>query len=196
MKKTKWMLVSLLGVILSIGCQQKTYIKEMISDQKVSITWNHHFKTRDSMLVLLVPIEFQTNLNSTDVESFLPQYILNDKLATTLDDYILINNKTRKFIFDYDNTHHEIFFKSITLMNRWIVISKSRAEELIKKYNPNEYLGKIKSKKDTISLISYNKFRKENPEFLKEMRKETDSLILAIKPVKGKTEIIKTKINW
>lgn len=68
---------------------------------------------------------------------------------------------------------------------------------MIKKYNSTATIDKLQTKNDTISLVSYSQFRKDNPKFLEEMRKVPDSLTLVISK-SGKKEIIvsSVKINW
>lgn len=181
---------------MMIGCKEKIVFKEVISNKKVEITKINTSKEIDS-IALLIPIEFQMDLNFPNIRFVNVNYRYNNGFLTTdPNDVIIKDTKTKRILFTFDQFNYKTYPKLITIINRKIFLSKNEAEKLIKKYNPKESGNNIKLKTDTIALISYSQFRKEQPEFLKEMRKQPDSLILSLKPLKGKSTIIREKINW
>lgn len=178
-----------------IGCKDKIVAKEVISNKKVEIIKINTSKEIDSV-ALLIPIEFQMELKSSKIRFVMLYYIFNDKPTSKPSDFVIKNNENNSIIFGFDQFNYKTYPKSITVINRKIFVSKNEAEKLIQKYNPKESVNNIKLKTDTINLISYSQFRKDHPEFLSEMRKEPDSIILSIGLSKGKSEIVREKINW
>jgi len=82
-------------------------------------------------------------------------------------------------------------------LERKIKISTEEAQKFIERYNPKTAVENIKSTNDTIPLISYKKFKEDNPKFIEVLRRIPDSITFVIKNRKGKKTIqIKEKINW
>jgi hypothetical protein len=176
------------------GCAEKKYFTEVVSTKKVTISMHEYLN--EKYLTLNIPVEFELNLNHSEIKDVGIYWILNNKQLTDVEDYVVMNTENDKIIYAIEDKEYPNYPKSIYLLNRKNKISTEEALNLIKKYNPNVTLERIKSKKDTIPLVSYAQFRKDNLQFLKEMRKQSDSLILSIGFSGGKEKLFKEKINW
>ncbi|MEM0543421.1 hypothetical protein WFZ85_12405 [Flavobacterium sp. j3] len=187
--------IGLIFVMVNCSCAEKKYIKEVISDKKVSIIMRETYN--DKYLVLLIPLELELNLNSEEIFSIVDYYEKNNSLMELGEDYIYTDKADNKVVLGFDRFKTYNYPKNIYLIERKNKITKQQALELIKKYNPNASLDKVKTKYDTIPLVSYKQYRIDNPKLLEEMRKVPDSLTLSIS-IKGKKENIlsKLKINW
>lgn len=148
-------------------------------------------------LVLLIPLEFELNINRSNFFSVTERYSKDGSYMSPSENYIFINGDNNKVMFTFDKFKPYNYPKKIILLERKNILTKEKALELIKKYNPNSTLENIKSKFDTIPLISYEKYRNDNPKFLDEMRKIPDTIVLRIhKSGQSKTIVQKLKINW
>lgn len=186
----------ILAIILFFGCKENKLLSEIISEKKVQFTLIPNSKIQDS-IALLIPIEFKLNLNSSDIKDVGIYYKYNNSRDMWQpQDFVIKNGTTNKIIFAIEDLNYETYPTSINVINRKLFISKQKAIRLLKEYKPEENIESLKSKIDTISIVHYSKFRADHPEFLSEMRKEPDSIILSIGLSKGKSEIVREKVNW
>ncbi|WP_395045637.1 hypothetical protein [Flavobacterium sp.] len=181
--------------LLLTSCSQKNYIKEVISEKEVSISLIKTYN--ETYFNLNVPLEFHLDFNSEKLYSVGHYYIKGNKSMLVGDDYLLFDLYNNKRLFSFDSFGAFNYPTKIYLYDRQLRISKEEVLELIKKYNPTANIDKLQTKKDTIKLVSYKQYRKDNPIFLEEMRKIPDSLTLVISK-SGKKENILTsiKIDW
>lgn len=191
MKKTI-ILISI--VYLFVSCAENKYFQEIVSNKKVSISIRETFN--DKYLTLNIPLEFNLNLNHSEIKDVGVYWKLNNKILTDDEDYYIRETKNDKIIFGIQDKEFPNYPESIYLLNAKNKISIDDALVLIKKYNPTADLQSIKSRNDTIFIVSYKQYREDNPQFLQQMRKQPDSLFLSIGFSDGKQKTFKEKINW
>lgn len=179
---------------LLIGCEEKPYFKEIVSDKNVTISIREIEGER--VIVLNIPIEFSLNLNQKDVKDVGVYCIIDNKLALELEDYLIYNGETNKTIFAIEDLEYGKYPKSIYIVDRRFRLTNTQAAEMVNKYTSNQSLIRLKTQNDTISLVSYRKFREDYPKFLEKMREEPDTLKLSIGFSKGREEVFSEKINW
>ncbi|WP_298119179.1 hypothetical protein [Flavobacterium sp.] len=190
MKKT---IILISTVFFFISCTERNYLKEVISNEKVSITLKETFE--ETYYNLNVPIEFELNLNNEKIISAVPYYE-NDGRKRFEGDFHYIDTKYKTKMFSLDKYSPYNYPTNIYIIDEKRKITKDEVIALIKKYNPSKTIKSLQTKNDTIYLISYSKYRKDNPEFLQEMRKLPDSLILSLY-IKGKgSKVVGERINW
>jgi hypothetical protein len=189
MKKSALLFTTL---FLFIGCAEKKYLKEVISNENVSITLKETFE--ETYYNLNIPIEFELNLNNEKIISALPYFEIDNKRGFSGDNYY-IDKKDKTKMFSLDKYSPYNYPTNIYIIDEKRKITKDEVIALIKKYNPSKTIKSLQTKNDTIYLISYSKYRKDNPEFLQEMRKLPDSLILSLY-IKGKgSKVVGERIN-
>lgn len=180
-------------LFLYISCAEKKYLKEVISNERVSITLKQTYE--ETYYNLNIPIEFELNLNNEKIISAVPYFEIDDKRGFGGDQYY-IDKKDNKKMFSLDNYKPYNYPTNIYVIDEKRKISKEDVIKLIKKYNPTKTIDALKTKNDTIYLVAYSQYRKDNLEFLQEMRKQPDSLILSIY-TKGKgSKVVGERIKW
>lgn len=180
-------------LFLCISCAEKKYLKEVISNEKVSITLKETFE--ETYYNLNIPIEFKLNLNGENIISAVPYYE-NDARKRFEGDYYYIDKNDKKKMFSLDKYKPFDYPTNIYVIDEKRKITKEDVIILIMKYNPTKTIESLKTKNDTIYLASYSQYRKDNPLFLQEMRKLPDSLILSLY-IKGKgSKVVGERINW
>ncbi|MBF7091745.1 hypothetical protein IUY40_09340 [Flavobacterium sp. ALJ2] len=197
MKKTTLLASTILFALCFTNCEEKTYFKEIVSEKNVSIT-KIRFPKKGEDLVVTIPIEFALYLNNFPNIWYVGIYYEKDnRLCSDIDDYLMIESENDKVILSLDEFQYPNYPNSIYLVERKIKISKKDAQKLIEKYNPKTAVENIKSIDDTIPLVSYKKFREDNPKFIEELRRIPDSITFVIQNRKEKNPVqIKEKINW
>lgn len=179
--------------ILLLGCSEKKYFREVVSKEMVSIS--KATIINDEFLVMNIPLEFNLFLDKSNEQDVGFYFEIDNKTILHGEDYLIFDKKTKKWVWSLKNREYVDYPKSIYIFYLYKV-NDEYAQELIKKYNPKKSLDDLKTYKDTIHLVSYAKFRKDNPKFLKEMRKKTDSLQLSIGFKGGKQMVVGEKIKW
>lgn len=178
---------------LFLSCENPS-ILETISDKNVTISFRKD--SDEKVLVLNVPLEFTLNLNSEKIKNVRIYYISNGKLSSLSEDYAVYDRASnQKLLFDIKKVNQK-YPANIYIIDRRISIQEEKALELVNRYAPNSNLSNLQSDNDSITLTSYKKFREDNPQFITNMRKESDSLKLNLVFGKGKTKIIGKKIEW
>ncbi|WP_298119181.1 hypothetical protein [Flavobacterium sp.] len=185
--------VLLCFIFISSGCAEKKYFEEVVSNERVFIV-KEIISTKEHIIVN-IPLEFKFYLNSYNEVDVVFYFEIDDDRISKGEDYLIINKKNNKLIWGLKSRHDSNYPDRINI-NYFYKLSDKNVEELIKKYNPKRSLADLKTNKDTIHLVSYAKFRKDNPKFLKEMRKKTDSLQLSIGFKGGKQMVVGEKIKW
>lgn len=181
-------------IFLSIGCGKKKYFKEVISTKKVTISMRELYN--EKYLTLNIPVEFQLNLNQPEIKVVGLYWDVNGKLLIDVYEYAVMDSQNNKMIYAFQDIEALCYPNSIYLLDLTNKISPQQAVELIKKYNPGKRLEDIKSRKDTIELVSYSQYRKDNSGFLDEMRKVPDSLTFSVGFRGGERKLFKERINW
>lgn len=185
----------IITLFIFVGCQsgKSPYFKEIISTKEIALTKVRGAFSTDSV-TLNIPVEFSLNLDNSDIKSVVAYYISDGRQLMQIEDYLVYNSKNNRVMSVLDNSDNIYPEKMYVLQN--IHISNNQAELLIKKYNSNASLNNIKTGRDTIKLVTYEKYIKDNPNFIKEMRKKTDSLILSIHFFNGSSKVVGEKIKW
>jgi hypothetical protein len=186
--------ICILLILASCGHQENISVEHTISDEIVTITQSSNNKNSDSVC-LNIPLEFKLNIPS-NIEYFSIDNIINNHYLSIPSDVVIYNKQDKKPIFDFKEYLTPTKPFNIIIREKNHLISKHYATELLKKYNINYSLENLKLG-DTIKLVSYNQFRKENPLLLNEFRKIGDTIIITTRK-KGE-EIYKPKkikINW
>ncbi|MFH7019138.1 hypothetical protein [Flavobacterium sp. FlaQc-47] len=197
MKKIILLISTILFALCFTNCKEKTYFKEIVSEKNVNIAMAEFPKNKEDIVINL-PVEFNLYLNNfPNIRRVGIYYKKNNRLCMIVDDYVIYESQTDKAIFSLDRYQYPNYPKSIYLVERKIKISTEEAQKFIERYNPKTAVENIKSTNDTIQLISYKKFKEDNPKFIEELRRIPDSITFVIKNRKGKKTIqIKEKINW
>ncbi|AWK07104.1 hypothetical protein HYN56_23880 [Flavobacterium crocinum] len=178
------------------SCKKKEpiTIKQIISDQIVTITPNlKKIDAKDSVSIN-IPAEFEIETYDSSLESIDLYYVINQKNLMQISEFeMFINNKPINNLKFYLSVEKPL---RIILREKNHLISKNYARELLKRYNINHSLEDFKLG-DTIKLISYNQFRKENSFILNDLRKVGGTIIITTRK-KGEEiyKPTKIKINW
>jgi hypothetical protein len=197
MKKITLLANTILFALCFSSCKEKTYFEEIVSEKNVNIAMAEFPKDKED-LVINVPLEFNLYLNNFSNIWFVNIYYKkNHHQCMIVDDYVIYDSQTDKAILMLDNFQYPNYPNAIYLVERKIKISNDEAQKLIEKYNPKTAIENIKTTNDTIPLVSYKKFREDNPKFIEELRRIPDSITFVIQNKKEKKPIqIKEKINW
>lgn len=184
-----------LVLLILVSCKSKPVVEEIISDEFVTITKSMKEVKSDSVC-LNIPLEFKIKLSSS-VNYLSANIIDNGHYLSTPNDFLIYNKEyPKKVIFDFEQ--YLLVGKpfKIIIKKRNYLVSKKGAQELLNKYSIKKSLNNLK-KEDTISLISYDKFRKDNPQFLKELRRVEDKIRITTN-CKGEELFYSQdfKINW
>lgn len=193
-------IIFLAAIICALNSCKKTEninIKQIISDQIVTISPSlKKIDVKDSISIN-IPIEFEIETYDSSLESIDLYYMINRKNLMQISEFdMFINNGKSKPINSLNSYLSVEKPLRIILREKNHLISKNYARELLKRYDINHSLENLKLV-DTIKLVPYNQFRKENPLFLKELRKVGDTIIITTR--KKDEEIYKhkkIKINW
>ncbi len=171
-------------------------IKQISSNEMVTITPDFKNKTSKDSVSINIPVEFEIKTNSS-LESIDLYYVVNRKVLMQINEFEVFkkDNKTKPInnLKPYLSVEKPL---RVILREENHLISKNQAQELLKKYHRIQSLENFKLG-DTIEIEPYSQFRKNNPIFLNELRKIGDTLIITTR-IKGE-EIYKPKkikINW
>uniref|UniRef100_UPI0039A43202 hypothetical protein n=1 Tax=Ornithobacterium rhinotracheale TaxID=28251 RepID=UPI0039A43202 len=178
--------------MILINCQKELYIKEIISNNEVAIIRNNN---NEDSLYLIVPLDFDININRSDIRNVQPYFMKDNKMATSVGDFLVAirENNKYKYLYGFRELDYKTYPKSITIISK-NSISKNKGRELLEYYNSPKDIEKM-NYGDTIFLVPYTQFRKDQPDFLSEMRKSPDSLFLILYKNKGNIQL-REKINW
>ena len=191
-------------IIMIISCKTKEpfYVKQIISNEMVTIEPDYQNPIRKDSVRIIIPVELEIVQNISNLR-YLELFFIsinNKRLLDDISDYDVYNKENKgKLIsldFDSDELAAQKSFNIIIKIRRQM-ISKKDVSELFKKYNINQSVEDIKIG-SKINLVPYTQFRKENPEIVKELRRTKDILHFSygIKGVKSPNEGKKVKINW
>ncbi|MBW1655220.1 hypothetical protein [Flavobacterium quisquiliarum] len=186
--------------LLFFSCESKKPIEIKQTTSKEMVTFEDNFMDRkqikDSVRISF-PIEFKIEINSS-IEYIAWIYRVNNK---TLDkdyfDYEVYNkhNKTKSIRqLDFDKTVKSASI-DIIVKERNHLISRKDAQQVLKKYHINKSLDNLKPT-ETIKLVAYDKFRKENKLIIQELNKISDSIHFRAMKKDGSFFYVEKKINW
>lgn len=188
----------ILAFAILFGCAEQKYFREVPSDEEITLSLRKAYP--EDYLIMNVPLKFNLFINSPKIKQVGFFLKLDGRRIQLGEGFMMKGDKSDSFIFGFDDCcsgdKYKNYPKSIRLYFRK-KIDKVQAIGLIKKYSPNTSINNIKTEDDTISLGSYQDYKKSSPEFLAEMQKFPDTLIFRI--VTGrerKVTLIREKINW
>ncbi|MFC0780984.1 hypothetical protein [Flavobacterium sp. HJSW_4] len=182
-------------ILVSCNSKPKPALEEIISDEFVTIT-KSMIEVESDSVCLNLPLEFKIKLPSS-VNYLSANLIDNGHYLSTPNDFLIYNKEQpKKVIFDFEQ--YLLVGKpfKIIIKKRNHLVSKKDAQELLKKYSKKKSLNNLK-KGDTINLIPYDIFRKDNPNFLNELRRIEDKIRITTS-CKGEDFFNSQdfKINW
>ncbi|MBF7091743.1 hypothetical protein IUY40_09330 [Flavobacterium sp. ALJ2] len=197
MKKITFLTSIVCFVLCFTNCKEKTYFKEIVSKKNVGITLAEFPKNKED-LVITIPIEFNLYLNNfSNIWRVDIYYKKNNHLCSEVDDYLIFDSHNDKMFFALDNFKYPNYPEGIYIVERKMKISKEEVLKLIERYNPKTSVENIKSTNDTIPLVSYKKFKEDNPKFIEELRRIPDSITFVIHNKREKKPThAKARINW
>jgi hypothetical protein len=191
--------IFILIALLLISCRTKDPIEISQIQCKEMVTILPSLKNpsiKDS-IVISIPMEFQIIMNSSvDYVTWLYRVDNKSLLDEVVDYQVYKKQKRTEPIYQID-FEESLVDKPINIIikERNHLISKKEAQELLQKYNINRSLDNLKFR-DTIKLVTYDKFRNDNKALINEFDKIKDSI--HFKAVRGKKEsfYVVKKINW
>ncbi len=191
----KNILVICLIFIFSCNRERKVIITQNESNEYISI-YNNSISIKKDSINLDVPIEFTSNINKlSNLKSVIVHYFFDNKHLYQIDDYNIYYKKSKKKIYAIEELKKEDFPDQILIRNSNYLISKKEAGNLLKKYKINKSINNLKFG-DTIKLVPYNQFKKENKYIINELKKIDDSIVFRINVGKENPILVKQKINW
>jgi len=193
-------LICTLLIIILFSCNSRTPIdvKQINSQETVTILPSLKNPLIKDSVSLSIPIELQININSSKVSYITWNYIVNGKSLydDTFDYQVYIKqNKTHPINNLNANDLSQNKKINIILKERNHLISKKDAKELLKKYNINRSLDNLKFG-DTIKLTTYDKFKKENKEVIRNIAKINDTISFKVTRGEKYFFFLDKKINW
>lgn len=186
-----------IGVILSmLSCRVNKNdidLLQRFSSKEVIIKPDIYSSTRDSLKVE-IPLEVIIYNNTEKDFNFLDlDFIYNKKYVSTMDDFFITDTKNRN-LSRFELKLRKKDSIALILRTRATYISNNSVKEVFKKYAINKDVEKFR---DSAILISYNKFRKDFPNVIKNLEKTPDSLQITIRKELGNNYQAKRfKINW
>lgn len=182
------------------SCEPKKTIEINQITSKEIVTIENNFmdknKIKDSFRIS-IPTEYEIRINSF-VHYITWFYKVNNKtLNPSRIDYQVYDKRdlTKEILeLNFDKLFNNESI-GIIVKERNHLISKKDAQQLLKKYSINKSLDSLKSN-DTIKLVSYDKFRKENKVFIQELNKISDSIHFRTMKKDGSFFYVSKKINW
>ena len=124
------------------------------------------------------------------------QKTINETYGSEGYHYVIYNGDTGNPIFEKGQWGYPNYPHSIYILDRRFIINDEQVNNLLKAYKINRSIDDIKRSKDTIHLTSYDKFRKEYPNFIQKMDVVPDSLFMRVVSEKGEIKRIRKKIEW
>lgn len=187
-------------ILISCNMKDPISIKEVVSDEIVTIRPDYQTPVTKDSVPITIPVEFEIAINSQDLRNLNLYFVLinNKRLLDDITDYQIYykENKTKRIFFSL-NTDELTAQKKIHIIVklRTQMISKNDAQTLLKKYKINKSIVNLNFR-DTIKLIGYNQFRKENPRIIQGFQKVNDSVVFSMSLKRGERVHIGQKINW
>ncbi len=189
--KNNILIILIMFLLSCTGSKDLMEVKQVFSDEKVSLAVDS--SNIDSINIIL-PVEFQLKNISKKVADVRLYYMIDKVMLRQIQDFKIYNGDTGKIIYAIEDLQYNEFPSKIILKQSNYKISRQDAEILLKKYNKIS-VEDLPKQKET-NLVPYTTLRKENPEIVKNLEKNPDSLILSIAVLKEKPQIIRKKINW
>ncbi len=193
--KYNYFLITIFWIFLSCESKNPIDVKQINSQEVVTLLSNQ----KNDSIAICLPLEFEMTINSNKVKYITWNYYVNNKKPSLDDffDYHLYDKKNKikpihELNFDLGENNKFIY---LILKERKHFISKVEAQKLLKKYNIKKSLDSLKLT-DTIKLISYDKFRKENNLIINDFNKINDSIIFKVTRGEKYFFYLDKKINW
>jgi hypothetical protein len=195
--KQNIILIILFALLISCESKYPIEIKQITSKEFVTIEDNYMNRNviKDSFRIT-IPTEYEIKINSK-IHDITWYYSVDHKtLNPNHIDYQVFEkkNKTKELLrLNFEKSFKEKV--TIIIKERNHLISKKDAQQLLKKYKIHKSLDSLKSN-DTIKLVSYDKFRKENKTFIQELNKISDSIHFTTMKKDGSFFYVDKKIDW
>lgn len=185
--------------MLLIACEAKSPIEVTQVGSNEIVTFEDNYLDRNTQkdsVRMSIPIEFKFKIKSS-IKHINWIYIVNNKiLDKDYFDYEVYNKEIKtKQIRQLDFNEVSGNLITIILKERNHLISRNDAIKLLKKYNINKSVDNLR-KNDTIKVIPYDKFRKDNIDIINDFKKINDSIKFKIMRKDGKFFYVNKKINW
>ncbi|WP_428229312.1 hypothetical protein [Flavobacterium sp.] len=197
----KKLMIFIFLTLISCNVKEPISIKELISDEIVTIRPDYQkSEIKKDSVPITIPIEFEITANTENLRNLGLYFISinNQRLLDDINDYQTYykDNKTERIFFalNKDDLVTQKKFH-IIIKIRTQMISREVAETILKKYNINKSFENLKFR-DTIKLIGYNQFRKDNPDIVEDFRRVSDSIVFSMSLKGGERVHISKKINW
>lgn len=182
-------------MLLSCESKEIMTIDQVSSDEKVRLYRDVRDLNNDSINIS-IPLEYKLTKGQKEIYSFGVIFVSNKKDLEELKDFRIFNKSNKKLLYSTVELSSDEIPNHLLITENDIRISKEKAEELLIKYKIHENISKIKEL-DTINLISYNEFKKDNPSIIKELNKINDSIVFRLRDGKTrKASLVVKKINW
>lgn len=188
-----------LTFMLLVACEAKSPIEVTQVSSSEIVTFEDNYldrNTKKDSIRMSIPIEFEIKIKSS-IKYITWIYIVNNKiLDKDYFDYEVYNKESKtKPIRQLDFNELSDDSINIVLKERNHLISRKDALKLLQKYNINKSVDNLKNN-DTIKLIRYDEFRKNNIEIINDLKKINDSIKFKIMRKDGKFFYVNKKINW
>lgn len=185
--------------MLLVACEAKSPIEVTQVSSNEIVTFEDNYldrNTKKDSIRMSIPIEFEIKIKSS-IKYITWIYIVNNKiLDKDYFDYEVYNKESKtKPIRQLDFNELSDDSINIVLKERNHLISRKDALKLLQKYNINKSVDNLKNN-DTIKLIRYDEFRKNNIEIINDLKKINDSIKFKIMRKDGKFFYVNKKINW
>lgn len=193
----KNILILIISVFCIISCafDKQISIKQNPSDEIVFIYKSFKNSKSDS-INLDFPVEFVLNINElSNFKSFNIHYYSDNKYLQEIIEYRMYDKESKKEIYAIEELKKENFPNQILIRGGNHLISKKETENLFKKYKIKKSIKDLRFG-DTIRLIPYSQFKKDNSNIINDLKKIDDSIVFRINIGKDNPILIKQKINW
>lgn len=180
-----------------VSCQPKKImtVDQIPSNEKVQIYFDVRNPNKDSVNIS-IPLEYKLFKKQKKIYSLGITFISNKKDLEELRDFRIYNKVNHKLLYATVELTPDEIPENLIITENDIRISRKEAQELLLKYDINKDISQIKDL-DTINLIAYNQFKKDNPAIIKKIKKINDSIIFRVRDGKNpKSFIIAKKIDW
>ncbi len=191
--KNIFLLIVLISLLSCKANKNDIDLLQRFSNEKVIIRPDIYSPTRDSLKVE-IPLEIAIYNNTEKDFDFLDfDLIYNKRYVSTMDDFFITDKKNKKLSrFELKLRKRDSII--LVLKTRATYISNNSAMEAFKRYSINKDSKKFR---DSAILISYNQFRKDFPNVIKNLEKIPDSLQITIrKKLEKNYQAKRFKIKW
>ncbi|WP_139329323.1 hypothetical protein [Chryseobacterium ureilyticum] len=184
--------ILLLILVISCNSQKDIKVEQCENSYEVSLSKSLLNPQNDS-LSLNFPIKIGIKNNMSVGPLRLEKMTVFSDLDATGQKNAMYSLTQKKKIYTEvkENIEHENFYKIIISYS----ISKEEAERIVGKYHVSK-TTELKNYNDSIKIIPYKNFIKDNGEYKQRMDKTPDFVRMMFRDQNNKTFIEELKINW